>query len=196
MHYFSRKPEGELRIYKFSIQVRGISLKLVSASGVFSARRVDLGTKVLLENMIVKDYWRILDLGCGYGIIGLVAAKLAPHGFVIMTDINKRAIKLARINAKLNKIKNIEIRHGDLYEPVEGEVFDTIISNPPQAAGMRIIKRLIEGSTNYLKEGGLLQLVARHNKGGKRIFDIMGQVFKDTYILGGRGGYRVYIARK
>ncbi|RLE63489.1 MAG: hypothetical protein DRN53_02100, partial [Thermoprotei archaeon] len=88
MHYFSRKPEGELRIYKFSIHIRGISLKLVSASGVFSARRVDLGTKVLLENMIVKDYWHILDLGCGYGVIGLVAAKLAPHGFVVMTDIN------------------------------------------------------------------------------------------------------------
>ncbi|MCD6368269.1 MAG: class I SAM-dependent methyltransferase [Thermoproteales archaeon] len=196
MHYYSKYPEGRYRTYKFQVNIRGVSLVIHSASGVFSAKKLDKGTEVLIKHMIIEDGWRILDLGCGYGVVGLVAAKLAPRGRVILTDINKRAVALARKNIVLNGVFNAEVRWGDLYEPIRGELFNTIISNPPQAAGMKIIKRIIYEAPEHLLHDGLIQLVARHRKGGERIFKLLREVFPETRIVGGAAGYRVYVGFK
>ncbi|RLE82795.1 MAG: 16S rRNA methyltransferase [Thermoprotei archaeon] len=194
-HYYSEFPSGSFKKYRFRVRVRGIEVIIESASGVFSARRLDKGTEVLLNYMIVKDGWRMLDLGCGYGIIGIVAAKLAPRGYVILTDINKRAVMLAKRNLALNRVHNAEVRWGDLYEPVRNETFDTIITNPPQATGMKILERIIVEAPRYLKPDGILQFVARHRKGGRRLFEILSNVFPEVETLGSRSGYRVYAGK-
>lgn len=195
-HYYSRRPRDIGKRYTIEVQVRGIYVKLLSAPGVFSAKKLDKGTEVLLKYMIIKDGWKILDLGCGYGVIGIVAAKLAPRGYVILTDINKLAVKLARENLKLNNVYNAEVREGDLYEPVKGEKFNTILCNPPISAGLDVCYRIIDDAPQYLERDGLLQLVARHNKGGRRLMERMLQVFGNCDVVGSEAGYRVYVSRK
>lgn len=195
-HYFTKIPLSKVRKYKFNICLRGIELTIVSESGVFSAKKLDKGTEVLAKYMIIEDGWKILDLGCGYGILGLIAARLAPKGYVVLTDINKRAVKLAKMNIKLNNIENAEVRCGDLYEPVKKEVFNTIISNPPISAGLKICYRIIEEAPEHLVEGGLLQLVARHRKGGKRLMEKMREVFKNCEIIAREAGYCIYVSKK
>jgi len=195
-HYFSVKPKSSLREYRFRVDLRGFVIEIISASGVFSAKKLDKGTRLLAEKMIIVDGWRILDLGTGYGILGIVAALLSPNGYVVMTDINKRAVKYAKLNLKLNKIRNAEVRWGYLYEPVKSEKFNTIICNPPQSAGMSILRRIIEESIDYLFPDGYLQIVARHNKGGRRLMEIMENVYGNVDTIASSGGYRVYISRK
>ena len=87
---------------------------------------------------------------------------------VVLTDINSRAVKIARMNKKRNRVENVSFVQGDMFEKVKGK-FDTILFNPPQTAGKSICFQMIEKSKDFLKEGGTLQLVARHNKGGKSL---------------------------
>ncbi|MCD6510259.1 MAG: class I SAM-dependent methyltransferase [Thermoprotei archaeon] len=196
-HYYSAEPRSRLKLYKLTAYLKGFHLQFITASGVFSPRSIDRGTRVLVENMIIKDGWKVLDLGCGYGVIGIVAAKLAPNGFVILTDINKRAVWLARLNVKVNDVRrNTDVRLGNLYEPVRGEVFDTIITNPPQSAGLKVCYKIIDEAPLLLKEEGILQLVARHSKGGKRLAERMKKVFGNYRVLAKSGGYWVYASIK
>lgn len=194
-HYYSKRQPDTGKRYTIECEVRGVKLRLLSAPGVFSAKRLDKGTEVLLKHMVVRDGWRILDLGCGYGVIGIVAAKLAPKGFVVLTDINRLAVKLARENLKLNRVSNAEVRHGDLYEPVSGERFNAILCNPPITAGLKVCFRVVDEAAEHLAPGGLLQLVARHGKGGRRLMRRMEEVFGNCEVLGIEAGYRVYCSR-
>jgi 16S RNA G1207 methylase RsmC len=138
VHYYDKEPTfKELRVRKIRTIIRGIPLTLVLAPGVFSSEHVDEGTRLLAENMVIMSDWDILDMGCGYGVLGIVAAKLAPKGKVVMVDINKLAVKLAMMNTRINGVSNAEVRWGDLYNAVAGERFNTVISNPPITAGLR-----------------------------------------------------------
>ncbi len=195
-HYFNREPFfKKLRIRKIITNLRGFNITLITLPGVFSSIGIDLGTRLLIENMIVQDYWNILDLGCGYGVIGIVAAKLAPNGHVIMTDINKLALKLAKINVRLNNVKNVKIRYGNLYEPVKNMKFNTIITNPPWSAGMSLNEKLIRESINYLEPGGYFQLVVP-SKFSKRIAKIVEETYGNFEELTSESRYVVYVARK
>ncbi|RLE77429.1 MAG: 16S rRNA methyltransferase [Thermoprotei archaeon] len=195
-HYYSIEPLYGKRTYKIQTTIKKFSITLYTSSGVFSARRIDPGTFLLAETMIIKNGWRILDLGCGYGVLGILAAKLAPHGLVYMVDINKQAVRLAKLNAKLNNVKNVKILWGNLYKPVKNETFNTIISNPPQAAGLDTLKVIIRDSLKHLDKGGLLQIVAKHRKGGARLHALMKKYFGNVKVLARKAGYRVYISEK
>ncbi len=195
-HYYSIEPTHSKKTYKISVTLRGFNITLFTSSGVFSARRIDPGTALLAETMIVKDGWRVLDLGCGYGVLGIIAAKLTPNGFVYMVDINKQAVRLARLNARLNGVRNVKVLWGDLFEPFVNEKFNTIISNPPQAAGYRVLGRIVKESLEHLEKGGLLQLVAKHRKGGARLCKLMEECFCNVETIAKKGGYRVYVSKR
>lgn len=193
-HYYSEKQTSKLRIKEIEVNLRGNSLKFYTGSGVFSIGKVDKGTKLLIENCIIKPNWKILDLGSGYGPIGISIAKAFPSTSIVMTDINQRAIKLSKMNIELNNISNIEVRKSNLYQKIE-EKFNTIITNPPQTAGKKICFSIIEGAKDYLKKNGLLQLVARHNKGGKELEKKMKEVFGNVKDIAKKSGYRVYVSK-
>ncbi len=196
-HYYSIHPKARFKLIKLEAEIRGFHITLYAAPGVFSAYRIDPGSRLLAENMIIGEDWVVLDLGTGYGILGIVAALIAIRGRVVMTDINKRALKLAKLNAEVNGVADrVDVRWGDLYEPVKGEKFNTIICNPPQSAGLNICLRIIREAPIYLKDGGLLQIVARHSKGGKRLMAYMKETFGNVRILASKGGYRVYCSEK
>ena len=126
--------------------------------------------------------WKILDLGCSYGPVGITMAKIFPDAGITMTDINTRAIQLAKMNIKLNHVANAEVIFSDLYKSIEGK-FNTIIVNPPQKAGKETCFEIIEKSIGYLEPNGSLQLVARHNKGGKGLEKKMNLVFLSAWYL-------------
>ncbi len=195
-HYYDKRQTSELNKKTIYIRLKKIQFSLSSASGVFSKNRLDKGTELLLNNMIIKNKWKVLDLGCGYGVVGISVKKLYPDTEVLMTDVNERALKLARENIKINNLRNIEARDSDLFKKIKDEDFDTILVNPPQSAGKKLCFKLIEDSYKHLKNKGLLQLVARHNKGGRELKKKMDEVFGKTGIIVKGSGYRVYCGEK
>jgi 16S rRNA G1207 methylase RsmC len=190
-HYFTKKPTSELREQVITVLLKGEEYTFYTGSSMFSPSKVDLGTRVLIAHAKVEPERSLLDLGCGYGPVGIVFAKIAK---VTMTDVNERAVKYARKNAKVNNVK-IEVLSGDMYDAVEGKKFDVILLNPPQAAGKKVCNVMIEQAPKYLKKGGNLQIVARHQKGGKQFELKMQEVFGNVEILGRKSGYRVYMSR-
>lgn len=193
-HYYSEKQTSSLRITEVEINLKENNLKFSTGSGVFSIGKIDRGTRLLIEKCIIKPDWEILDLGCGYGPIGISIAKAFPSTSVLMADINQRAIKLSRINIKSNSIQNIKTRQSDLYNNIP-EKFDTIITNPPQSAGKQVCFEIIEKAKLHLKKGGLLQLVARHNKGGKELEKKMKEIFNNVKDTAKKSGYRIYVSK-
>ena len=194
-HYFTAQPSSKLNLGLLKATLLGVDLQFLTAGGVFSHRKVDKGTSVLIDSMEIPDKGCILDLGCGWGPIGICIAAQHPQDRVVMTDINERAIWLATQNVKLNNVK-AEVRWGDLYDPVADTTFDTIITNPPISAGRSLIFKAIDEAPSHLSRDGTLQLVARTNKGAKSISKIMEKIFANVEEIGKKSGYRVFSSHK
>lgn len=193
-HYYSENQKSKLNIKKIRQKIKGINFEFYTASGIFSKDKIDKGTLALADNMEIKKKSKILDIGCGIGILGIVAAKLFDAD-VVMTDINKRAFMLTGKNAALNNV-NAEIHQGNLYEKIKDNDFDIVLSNPPQTAGKDICFKLIEQSKNYLKKNGSLRIVARHNKGGRTLSKKMEEIFGNVKTIAKKSGYWVYLSKK
>ena len=193
-HYYSEKQTSPLRLKKIKAILRGISFEFYTASGIFSPKKIDRGTKILIERLIMEKDWKVLDFGCGYGPVGITTAKCFPETQVLMIDINRRAIQLANMNIKLNNLSNISAKYSNLFENID-QKFDTILVNPPQTAGRKLCFEIIGQSKKYLEKDGLLQLVARHNKGGSELSKKMKEVFGNVNEIAKKSGYRVYISK-
>ncbi len=191
-HYFSENPTSTEERGLISTRIRGVELELVTSSGVFSHRRVDNGTRLLVKSMEVPTKGRLLDLGCGYGAIGITAALLSTELEVVMTDVNPRAVSLAAENAARNGAKKVRVIKGSLYEPVDSETFDVIVTNPPISAGMaKVVEPIISGAPGHLNTGGSLQLVVQSNKGGKTVASFIEDAFSEVTVIAKGSGYRV-----
>ncbi|MFD1954023.1 class I SAM-dependent methyltransferase [Paenibacillus thailandensis] len=195
-HYYSKTPSAKSDRHTVETTIRGLTFRFVTDAGVFSKTGVDYGSRVLLEALILADDAKVLDVGCGYGPIGLTAAKLAPRGHVTMIDINERAVELARHNAKLNGIANVSIMQSDLYENVKEGTFDSIVSNPPIRAGKAVVHRIFEEGYERLAPGGSMWIVIQKKQGApsaeaklQSLFGQVDEVTKDK-------GYRIFRAVK
>lgn len=195
-HYFSEHPKSRARFGLVRAHLRGRSFEFLTASGVFSKDRVDLGTRLLVECMILPKKGYVLDVGCGYGPVGIVAAVSNPGLRVVMVDVNARAAWLARQNIERNDVCNAEVRRGNLYEPVEGLVFDCVLSNPPVSAGMETIKAIVCEAPDHMAKEGLFQMVLRSKVGGRRLCQILEEAFGNVDVLARGSGYRVLKSRK
>ncbi|KON30209.1 hypothetical protein AC482_04420 [miscellaneous Crenarchaeota group-15 archaeon DG-45] len=175
----------------------GHDFEFLTASGVFSHTRLDAGTRLLIEAMMLPASGEALDLGCGYGPIGIAAAKLEPRLMVWMTDVNRRAVALAEENVRRNGVGNVRVLTGFLYEPLEGRSFEVILTNPPISAGIAgAVGPLIEGSAAHLNPGGSLQMVVRTAKGGRSVAGLLEKHYGGFEVLARRGGYRVLRAER
>ncbi len=193
MTYYETPEKEKLRLREIRTRIRGMPLVFYTAPGVFSKKRVDFGTRLLAEHMPVEVGKKVLDLGCGYGVLSVVAAKLG--GDVYAVDSNKLAVYLTRFNARANGV-SVLAKHGNLYEPFDPLQFHLIVSNPPFAAGMEVIRKMVEGAPDHLEKNGILLMVARRRKGGERVKKFMEEVFGESFVLVRKGGYYVYGARK
>lgn len=195
-HYYVEKPKSEAKYGLVSTCLRGKQFKFVTASSVFSIKRVDLGSRVLIEAMVLPEKGCLLDVGCGYGVVGIVAAALNPKLNVVMTDVNRRAVVLARQNAERNRVHNVEARQGNLYEPVKDRCFQSVLSNPPVSAGMQTVEELIRGAPAIMACGATFQMVIRSKIGKKTLPQVFTETFGNFEVLAIESGYRVLIAKK
>jgi len=195
-HYFSPEPHAEGGVRSLTLTLRGHDFTFVTEAGVFSRARVDRGTRLMVAEMAIEPTDRVLDLGCGWGVVGLVAARLAPQGRVTLADINARAVELTRANLAANGITNAEVYQSDGYEAVVGQAFDVIALNPPLRAGLAVVHRLIEQGREHLAPGGRFYLVARTQQGALRLAKKMAEVFGDVQEVAKGGGYRVFRCRR
>ena len=190
-HYYTENPVSEIKEKSFSQIINGIQLAFVSVSGVFSFEaRIDKASELLIKNFAPSGS-SILDMGCGYGAIGLFIKSRYPEQSVWMADINNRAVKYAKINVLKNKLE-VNVLNSNLYSGLSGVKFDDIVTNPPIAAGKKLNTQLINEAPEYLKPGGALWLVAFHNKGGSTLKDIMKERFGNVEDIEKSGGMRVY----
>ncbi|MFP4403251.1 MAG: class I SAM-dependent methyltransferase [Nanoarchaeota archaeon] len=194
-HYYNKDQKSKLVKTQINVSFFDKNFKLITASGIFSVGRVDRGTIILLNNCIIEDFKKVLDLGCGCGIVGISIANSFKNCNVVMSDVNKRAIAISKQNIKLNNLENIKAIQSDCFLNIN-EKFDFILLNPPQSAGKDVCLKMIEESYNYLNNNGSLQIVVRKNKGGNTIFDKMNEVFNNIDVLAKKSGYWVCISRK
>jgi 16S rRNA (guanine1207-N2)-methyltransferase len=192
-HYFSSKPSCNDQFGIIKTSLRGRNFEFLTSSSVFSKRKVDLGTRILIEEMLLPKSGNVLDIGCGYGAVGISAAASNPKLRVIMTDVNMRAIRLAKQNIETNRIRNAEVKYGYLYEPVEAMRFDCVLSNPPVSAGMDVVKAIIEGAPKVMLTGGNFQMVIRSKIGAKALPEAFLAAFGDYEVLARESGYRVLL---
>ncbi|MBU5443747.1 class I SAM-dependent methyltransferase [Paenibacillus sp. MSJ-34] len=195
-HYYSNRPAVGHDRNTIEATLRGHRLKFVTDAGVFSKGGVDYGSKVLIEHMDIKPDANILDVGCGYGPIGLTAAKLAPDGQVTMIDVNERAVRLAQENAALNGVSNAEALQSDLFAGVAGRRFNTILTNPPIRAGKETVHRIFTESFAHLQDGGSLWVVIQKKQGAPSAKAKLESVFGRVEEVGKDKGYRIFKAVK
>ena len=188
--YFTRKPSAAHRVLEFTALLRGRRFTFRTDSAVFSRREVDAGTRLLIDSLEVRPSESLLDLGCGYGPIGVAIAATVEGAHVVMTDVNRRAVALARRNAAANGVA-ADVREGALYEPVAGISFDHIASNPPIRAGKAIVHGIVDGASAHLRERGSLWLVVRTQQGAPSLTQKMEDVFGNAEVVARGGGFRV-----
>ncbi|HEL0027614.1 TPA: class I SAM-dependent methyltransferase [Streptococcus equi subsp. zooepidemicus] len=188
--YYDENPDSAHDIHQLTVNLLGQSFTFLTDSGVFSKRMVDFGSQVLLNTLDFQEGDRLLDLGCGYGPLGLSLAK-AQGVEATLVDINHRAIGLAKQNAESNQVE-ATIFQSNLYDGVTG-TFEHIISNPPIRAGKKVVHEIIEKSIDFLTKGGDLTIVIQKKQGAPSAKDKMEAVFGNVTILKREKGY--YILR-
>jgi 16S rRNA (guanine1207-N2)-methyltransferase len=182
---------------RFTTKLRGCELKFLTASGIFSVKQIDFGTRLLADNAIVHSRDVVLDLGCGYGAIGISVKKSVPSADVYLSDVNKRAVAYAGKNCAMNKA-HCKLLNSDLFshQDLKGKLFNAILTNPPFSAGKSVCAEFIKESYLHLSIDGSLQLVAMHNKGGSSLKKIMFATFGNASDSCKKAGFRVYISIK
>lgn len=195
-HYFTAAPKSREKLGLITATLRGKSLTFLTSSSVFSKKRIDAGTRILIEAMALPDAGTVLDVGCGYGAVGIAAAASNPQLRVVLTDVNQRAVQLAKRNLEINKVCNAEVRHGYLYEPVKNLKFNCVVTNPPVSAGMETVKSLIAQAPLVMSEKAAFQMVIRSKIGAKTLPAIFKETFGNCQILARKSGYRVLMAQK
>lgn len=195
-HYSAERPKSRMKLGIIHTYLCGKPFKFLTASGVFSKKRVDLGTRLLVESMILPKGGCVLDVGCGYGAVGIAAAAFNPNLRVFMVDVNQRAVILAMRNAEINNVQNVVVKQGHLYDPVRGFTFNCVLSNPPVSAGMEIVKEIIMRAPENMASKAFFQMVVKSKIGGKRLCVILEEAFGNFDVLARKSGYRVLISEK
>ena len=191
--YFAENPDAKHDIHELNVELLGQQLTFLTDAGVFSKKMIDYGSRVLLSVLDFEAGERVLDVGCGYGPLGLTLAK-AQGVTATMVDINQRALDLAQKNAERNQI-SAEIFQSNVYEKVSG-IFDHIISNPPIRAGKQVVHEVISGSYEHLTEGGDLTLVIQKKQGASSAKSKMEAVFGNCEIVKKDKGYYILRSEK
>ncbi len=192
--YFATDPTAKHDEHIIDYHVDGIDLKFNTDAGVFSKMRVDYGSGVLIKAMkdISFPKANILDIGTGYGPIGLFAAKFWPDQEVDMIDVNERGLNLARENAKVNNIENVNIYASNCYEQIDNDKkFGLILTNPPIRAGKKVVNEILIGANAHLVSGGVLLVVIQKKQGEPSARKNMINTYGNCEILTRDKGYYI-----
>jgi 16S rRNA (guanine1207-N2)-methyltransferase len=196
-HYFSRSPEIKSNPIYWDYQLKNHSFHFKSDAGVFSKKEVDFGSRLLIESFRAPRLeGPVLDVGCGYGPIGLAVAAYCPERTVHMVDINLRALSLAKENADMNGIENVQIYESDGLDNVKEYGFAAILTNPPIRAGKAIVHRIFSQSYDKLQPGGEFWAVIQKKQGAPSAMRKLEELFQSVSVEEKKKGYYVLKAEK
>ena len=188
-HYFSASPASGHQYQTAEWTYRGHVLRFTTDAGVFSKGEVDFGTATLLKALPEEMAGRVLDLGCGWGAVGMSVGKAFPECEIVMSDVNQRALELSEKNAKANGVP-AQIVASDGLASVPG-TFDYIITNPPIRAGKQVIYKMFADSAERLNENGQLYLVIRKQQGAESALKYLKTIFNEVDTVEKSGGFWV-----
>ncbi|HDX9577427.1 TPA: class I SAM-dependent methyltransferase [Bacillus pseudomycoides] len=195
-HYFSNDPSSKSNRKRWEYTLRGSRFVFLSDHGVFSKNEVDFGSRLLIEAFQMPNVQGdVLDVGCGYGPVGLSLAKESRERTVHMVDVNERALELAGENAANNQIGNIRIYKSSVYENVSGP-YAAILSNPPIRAGKQIVHEILEKAVDHLVPGGELWIVIQKKQGAPSAMKKLEEVFDDVEVVEKKKGYYIIKSKK
>lgn len=195
-HYYSRDPKVESNPMFWNYTLRNHKLKFKTDNGVFSKGEVDFGSRLLIETFMFPEInGDVLDVGCGYGPIGLSVAK-ETNRKIHMVDVNERAIQLAKDNAVVNDILNVLIYESDRLINVAEFGFAAILTNPPIRAGKKIVHDIFEQSYHHLAEKGELWVVIQKKQGAPSAINKLTEIFGNVETVAKEKGYFILRAVK
>lgn len=197
-HYYSQKPTSESNRETWETKIAGQPFTFTTDAGVFSKNKIDVGSEVLMTTAAQQEFPKgnILDVGCGYGPIGIYLGKEWPNRTIEMIDVNERAIELAKLNAKQNEVTNVNIYLSNIFENVENEKFAAILSNPPIRAGKKVVHEILETAYDYLAEGGKLLVVIQKKQGAPSAKKKMEEVFGNVERIQLEKGFWILASEK
>ncbi|WP_033542808.1 class I SAM-dependent methyltransferase [Planococcus sp. CAU13] len=196
-HYYSKNPQTTSKPQEWTYTLRGEKIHFQTDAGVFSKNEVDFGSRLLIEAFEESSVvGPLLDVGCGYGPIGIAIARSFPQKKVHMVDVNLRAIELARKNAARNNAENVEIYESDGLSSVKEEGFSAILTNPPIRAGKETVFRFYEEAGMKLAAGGSLWVVIQKKQGAASTQAKLEELFGNCRVADKKKGYFIFEARK
>lgn len=180
---------------KISFYFKKTKLEFITDNGVFSKDGIDFGSSLLLKTIEINPSDKVLDVGCGYGTIGLTIAKINPDSLVEMVDVNDRAINLSIKNKELNNITNAEIFASYIYENITGK-YDKVVSNPPIRAGKKVVHEIALDAVKHLNEGGSFWCVIQKKQGAPSLFKALLEHYQSVEVVEKDAGYWIIKAVK
>ncbi len=194
-HYFENDQNLTSKPRALEASFAGRAYTFLADRGVFSARRLDYGTKVLIDTLLKEELGStLLDLGCGYGPIGIVLADQFPDLRVTMADVNRRSIDLAQANVAVRRLDTrVSALVSNGYEQV-ADRYDTIVTNPPIRAGKEVVYRFYREAKDHLRPAGKLYLVVRKDQGAASTYAYLKTLYRHVTRLCRDAGYHVYQA--
>lgn len=195
-HYFIHDKSLDHAVKPYDVKIKDTMFRFYTDRGVFSKDGLDFGTRVMLESIIIPTHAKtVIDMGCGYGPIGLFVAKTNPNLQVFMYDVNLRAVELAQKNMKENNIKNVNINESFLFQNVDFKA-DVILSNPPIRAGKQTVFELYEGAYDHLNSGGYFYVVIQKKQGAPSSVSKLEALFGACEVIEKQKGYWILLAKK
>lgn len=190
-HYFTSDPtvKSEERIIEY--EIKGKKLSFISDNGVFSKNHVDSATELLVKTIYDEVNGKILDVGCGYGVIGITLATNNKVTEVTMIDINHRALELAKRNSLRNKVEEkTKVLESNGFEQIK-EKYDAVVTNPPIRAGKLVIYQIYADAKEHLLDGGVLYIVINKKHGAPSTIKYLEELFGNVEILDKKAGFNV-----
>lgn len=192
--YFEAHPTSDHDLREVKVSFEGTDFIFETDAGVFSRDGLDEGTSLLLKEALPHLSGRVLDLGCGWGAVGVISKKIKPALDLVMTDVNTRAAELAKRNLARNSVQ-AQVVTGDGFEQVQ-DPFDWILLNPPIRAGKQLVYALYQDSARHLTENGTLAIVIRKQQGALSTKEFLQTLFEDVRLMNRKKGYHIYFCRR
>lgn len=194
--YFENNSNLISNIIEIPFYFRGKNLMFLSDNGVFSKKNVDFGSSLLIQTLSgLEKAKRVLDVGCGYGVIGITLASLYPKVDFDLVDVNLRAIELAKNNAINNQVSNVNVFESYTYQSVTKK-YDIIISNPPIRAGKKVVHDILLNGFDYLVDGGTLWCVIQKKQGAPSAIKALEGKYRLVEVVTKDNGYYIIKAEK